>query len=79
MRPCPCFSGGLCAESCDVLPSFIDGVVFGLLDPLDIAVLKSLPFLGMIPRVDGDQGLSYYVIGHFLLLVSSPKLLLDFG
>ena len=46
----------------------IDGVVLCLFHELGAAVLKSLPFLGMTPCVDGDQGLQWGFSGHPFML-----------
>ena len=52
------------SPSFGVLSCYIDGVVLSLVYLLDIAVLKSLPFLGMMPCVDYGQGLSFGVSGR---------------
>ena len=49
---------------CGVLSCYIDGVVLSLVYLLDIALLNSLPFLGMMPCVDYGRGLSFEVSGR---------------
>ena len=59
-RPSACLWGGLCVYSYQ----FVDGVVLNLLYLFDIAMLKSLPFLGMLLCIVDDQGLSCGFSGY---------------
>ena len=68
VHPCAYLWGGPRMESCQILSYSVDGVVLVLLCLLDMAVLKSLPFLGMMPCVGDDQGLACGFSGSFLLL-----------